>query len=185
MTALAAIQSVLANFHIGVATGWDIFIILIFLIAVFVYGFFLGRNRMIILLLSSYFSWAITETLPWLRISSLSWLGFSGGPSASFKMLIFLGLILVFYFLIPRSILSSTLRIRKRGEASWLQLFLLSVVQIGLIAAVLISFMPNEVVADFAPVIKKIFIGSEAQFVWMTLPILVVVLMRRRKKTEE
>lgn len=185
MTIFIAIQSFLSSFHVGAASGWDLFIMLIFLIAVFVYGFFLGRNRMVVLLLGSYFSWAIVETLPWKRLASLTWLGLSGGPSPSLKMLIFLGLILLFYFLIPRSILSSTLRVRKRGEASWIQLFLLSVVQIGLVAAVLISFLPKEVVSSFAPVIKKIFIGDEAKFVWIILPILVMVLMRHHKKAEE
>ena len=51
-----AIRDFLNSFHLGSASGWDLFIILIFLIAVLIYGFFLGRNRMIVLLLSSYFS---------------------------------------------------------------------------------------------------------------------------------
>ncbi len=178
-------QSFLTSFSIGAATGWDVFIILLFIIGVLVYGFFLGRNRMIILLLGSYFSWAITQVLPWERLSSLTWLGVGETPSSSLKMLIFLGLILVFYFLIPRSILSSTLRIRKRGEATWLQLFLLSVVQIGLIISVLVSFLPGDIVNTLVPVVKKIFIGGDAQFVWITLPILAVVLMRRKKKLGE
>ena len=37
----------------------------------FVYGFFLGRNRMVILLISSYFSLTIINVLPWSKISSL------------------------------------------------------------------------------------------------------------------
>lgn len=182
---MSILQSFLTTFHIGAATGWDIFIILIFLIAVFVYGFFLGRNRMVILLLASYFSWAIIKVFPWQRLATLTWLGIGQSPSSSFMMLIFLGLILVFYFLIPRSVLSSALRIRKRGEATWLQLFLLSIMQLGLIVSVLISFLPEEVVTAFAPMLKKIFIGNEAQFVWIALPILVITLMRKKKKIDD
>lgn len=178
-----AIREFLTNFHIGAASGWDLFIILIFLIAVLLYGFFLGRNRMIILLLSSYFSLAIMQVLPWSRLASLKWLNLN--PSASFKILFFLGMILLFYFLIPRSVLSSVLRIKKRGEASWLQLSILSIVQIGLLVTVIISFLSNEVVANFGSLIEKIFIGSEAQFVWITLPILAMILMRRRRKIED
>ncbi|MFC1700610.1 hypothetical protein ACFLZ0_00470 [Patescibacteria group bacterium] len=182
---MAILQSFLSSFQIGAATGWDLFIMLIFAIAVLVYGFFLGRNRMVVLLLGSYFSWGIMEVMPWQRLTSWAWLGIGEVPSPSLKMLVFLGLILVFYFLIPRSILSSTLRVRKRGEASWIQLFLLSIVQLGLIASVLISFLPNEVISEFAPVLKKIFIGGDAKFVWIALPIFVITLMKRKKKIED
>ena len=179
------IRDILTNFHIGSASGWDIFIILVFLIAVFVYGFFLGRNRMILLLLSSYFSLIISQVIPWSRLTSLGWLGLGQEPSASFRILVFLALILLFYFLIPRSVLSSSLRIKKRGDASWLQLFILSIVQLGLLAAVILSFLSAEAVANFSPLVKKIFIGPEAQFIWLTLPILTVVLMRRKRKMED
>ena len=179
------IKELLTNFHIGTASGWDLFIILIFLMAVLVYGFFLGRNRMIILLISSYFSLTIINVLPWSKISSLGWLGLDQSPSASLRILVFLGMILLFYFLIPRSVLSSTLRIKKRGDASWLQLFILSIVQIGLLAVVILSFLPIEAITNFSPLVRKIFIGLEAQFIWLTLPILTIVLMRRKRKTED
>lgn len=179
------IREFLANFSVGAATGWDIFIVLIFLIAVFVYGFFLGRNRMIILLLSSYFSFSIMQVFPWSRLMSLSWLGIGEDPSASLKILIFVAVILLFYFLIPRSILSSTLRIRKRGNASWIQLFILSVVQIGLLAMVILSFLPVDNILNIGPVVKKVFVGPEAQFVWVILPILAITLMRRKRKAED
>jgi len=179
------VRDLLTNFHIGTASGWDLFIILVFLIAVFVYGFFLGRNRMVLLLLSSYFSLIISQVIPWSRLTSLGWLGLGQGPSASLKILVFLGLILLFYFLIPRSILSSSLRIKKRGDASWLQLFILSIVQISLMVVVILSFLSAEVIANFSPLVKKIFIGPEAQFIWLTLPILTIALMRRKRKIED
>ena len=77
------------------------------------------------------------------------------------------------------------LRIRKRGEASWLQLFILSIVQLALMAVVILSFLSTEVIASFSPLVKKIFIGPEAQFIWITLPILTIVLMRRKRKIED
>jgi len=180
-----SIRELLTNFHLGAASGWDLFIILIFLIAVLVYGFFLGRNRMIILLLSSYFSLIISQVIPWSRISALGWLGIGQQPSASLKILVFVGLILLFYFLIPRSVLSSALRIKKRGEAVWWQLFILSIIQLGFLAAIVFSFLPGQAVADFTPLVKKMFIGPEAQFIWFTSPILFVVLMRRKRKIED
>lgn len=178
------LQNLLSNFQVGSASGWDLFIILVFLAGVFIYGFLLGRNRIVVLLLGAYFSLAITEVLPWPKLTSLGWLGVGKTPSPSLKIFIFLGLILLFYFFIPRSILSSTLRVRKRGGASWPQLSILGLAQLGLLAAVILSFLPNEVITDLMPFLKKIFIGPEARFVWITLPILVMVLMKRKKLEE-
>ena len=178
---MATIYSFLSNFYIGAASGWDIFIGIIFLITVLVYGLFLGRNRMIVLLISSYFSFLIIQNIPWWKLSSISWLGLEQSPSSSLKTILFLGVILLFYFLIPRSVLTSTFRLRKRGLASWWQLLLLAVVQVGLLVMVIISFSPQESISNLGSLIRKTFIGPEAQFVWITLPILVLVLMRKKK----
>lgn len=180
-----AIREFLNNFYIGTASGWDLFILLIFLLAVLIYGFFLGRNRIIVLLLSSYFSLAIIQVIPWKRLSAFKWLNIDAEPSSSLKIIIFLAMILLFYFLIPRSVLSSALRIRKRGDASWWQIFLLSVVQIGLLMMIIFSFLPLQSLNNLGSLIKKLFLGPEAQFIWITLPILVMVLMRRKKKIED
>lgn len=179
------IRSLLTNFHIGAASGWDLFIGLVFLVAVLIYGFFLGRNRIIILLISSYFSFSIIKALPWQKLSSFGWLGVSQNPSSSSKILIFLVIILLLYFLIPRSILSSTLRIKKRGDVSWTYLFVLSIVQVGLLATIILSFLSDEAVASLGSVIKMLFIGSGAEFIWITIPILTIVLMRRKKNLEK
>ena len=180
-----AIRDFLNGLHIGSASGWDLFIILIFLIAVFVYGFFLGRNRMIILLLSSYFSLTIVQAIPWERLSSLGWLGISQGPSSSLKIIIFLGIVILFYFLVPRSVLSSTLRIKKRGDASWIQILVLSIAQVGLLAMVILSFLPETNIDVLDSSVKKIFVGPEAQFVWLVLPVLAMVLIKRRKNLDK
>ena len=95
---MIAFREFLTNFYIGAASGWDIFIILIFLIGVLLYGFFLGRNRIIILILGSYFSLAIIKVFPWSRLASVGWLNIDQGPSASTEILFFLALILFFYF---------------------------------------------------------------------------------------
>ena len=174
----------LANLHIGDASGWDLFIAFVFLVAVFIYGFFLGRNRMIVLLLRSYFSLAITQVIPWTRLTSLGWLGIGEEPSASLMILVFLGIILLFYFLIPRSVLSSVFRVKKRGDASWLQLFILSIAQVGLLAMIIISFLSEEVVANLGSPIQKALVGPEARFVWVIVPILVMVLMRRKRNLD-
>ncbi len=174
----------LTNFNIGAASGWDIFIALVFLTAVLIYGLFLGRNRMVVLLVSTYFSLAISRVIPWNLMASANWLGLGAetGPSGSLRIIIFLALILLFYFLIPRSVLSSTLRLRKRGEASWAVLFLLSILQIGLLASIIFSFLPVQATGELSHLVQRMFLGSSAEFVWISLPIIAVVLIKRKKK---
>jgi len=181
---MAAAYSFLSSFHIGSASGWDVFIVLIFLIAVLIYGLFLGRNRMIVILISSYFSFLIVQNIPWWKLSSVGWLGLEQDPSSSLRIILFLGVILLFYFLIPRSILTSTFRLKKRGLASWWQLLLIAIVQVGFLSMVIFSFMPQQALANLGSVIKKLLIGPEAQFVWITLPILAIVLMRKKKSLD-
>lgn len=182
---MTAAYSFLSSFNIGAASGWDVFIALILCVAILIYGLFLGRNRMIIILLSSYFSFLIVQNIPWWKLSSVSWLGIDQNPSSSLRIIIFLSIILLFYFLMPRSVLTSALRVKKRGLASWWQLFLLSIVQIGFLAMVILSFMPLEVLSNLVPTIKKVFIGPEAQFIWIALPILTIVLMRQKKNLDK
>jgi len=182
---MAGAYSFLSGFHLGTASGWDIFIALILLVAILVYGLFLGRNRMIIILLSSYFSFLIIQNIPWWKLSSIGWLGVDQNPSSSLRIILFLGIILLFYFLMPRSVLTSALRVKKRGLASWWQLFLLSIVQIGFLAMIILAFLPLEAVSNLAPNIRKLFIGPEAQFVWITLPILTMLLMRKHKSLDK
>ncbi len=182
---MLAVRDFLTNFHIGAASGWDIFIVLIFLIAVMVYGLFVGRNRMVIISISSYFSFLIVQNIPWWKLNSFGWLGMKNGPSASLKIILFLSIIVLFYFLIPRSILTSVFRLKKRGTASWWQLFLLSIVQVGLLAMVILSFLPNEAILNLGSIIKRLFIGPEAQFVWITLPILTMILMRNKRNKDK
>lgn len=180
---MANIYALLSSIHIGAASGWDVVIGSVLLTGLFVYGFFLGRNRMIVLLLSTYFSWAIVNVIPWRFVAGSEVLStFSRGTSASSThIFIFIGLICFFYFMMPRSVLSSPLRIRKKGEAVWWQLLLLSVMQLGLLAMVILSFMPMTSTQGLSFVVQRIFVGEGARFIWTALPILGIMAMRRKK----
>ena len=180
-----AIQSFLSNVNLGIASAWDIFIILVAIIAVFLYGFVLGKNRIVLLTISSYFSLAITKFMPWNRLAEIEWLGIGQNPSPSLKIIIFIVLILFFFMFIPRSLLSSVARVKKKGDAYWWQLVLLAVLQIGLLISVIVSFLPSDTASDVAPLIGKIFLGEGQQFIWIALPILVISLLRKKKDMDK
>ena len=73
---------------------------MIFVILAFFYGMWMGRSRIIALTLGIYFSYILTQAIPW---KELKFLGVKNPPESMVQIFVFLALILGFYFLIPYS----------------------------------------------------------------------------------
>jgi len=157
---------------------WDWIIVLVFLAVAFIYGLSMGRNRLVILILGTYFSFLLTKNFPW---GQLTFLGFKESPSSTIQIFIFLAIILAFYFLIPHSALGSVMRLRGRGRSAWWQSLVLSILQVGLILAVVVSFLPAKIVENLSAFTKTIFVGALAQFFWLLLPIFAIMFLRRKR----
>ena len=151
--------------------------IFIFLVVAFLYGLSLGRNRLVTLTLGTYFSFILTQNIPW---EGLSFLGFKETPSSSIQIFIFLALILGFYFLIPHSAFRSALKLGGRGRGNWWQVFLLSILQIGLIFEAITTFLSAKVLANLNPLAKTFFVGDWQAFLWFFLPILALMFLRSK-----
>ena len=158
--------------------SWDLILIIIFIGAAFLYGLTLGKNKLIALLISTYFSLVIINSIPFKEV--IAFFGLKGLPSPTLKTFLFLALILFFFFLIPHSILSSVIRIGKAGVGSWFQILIFSILEIGLLASIILSFRPSKVITDLSPLVKQIFLGQTPQFFWILVPILALVLWRRK-----
>jgi hypothetical protein len=159
----------------SVAFSWDLLILLICVSAIFSYGLTSGRGRMVSLILSTYFSLILISFFPWTAASG--WFGGKEPLSPSFKAFLFLAAALALSFLMPRSILGSGLG-KRAIRGSWFYLILFSVCEAGLLAAIVLSFLPAKIVADLNPLIKEFFVGEVARFLWIALPILVLILLK-------
>lgn len=168
--------SFLNNFGLFSSSGW--ILLLIFLAVAFVYGLSMGRNRLVMVTLGIYFSYILTRAIPW---KELTFLGIKQVPSSTSQIFIFLALILGFYFLIPHSAFRSVIRIQGRRRSTWWHALILSVLQIGLILQMVISFLSNKVVAGLSSLVQLIFCGETAQFCWLLLPILAMMFLRTRQ----
>ena len=171
----SSFQSILTIFT---NPSWDLILIVIFIGAAFLYGLILGRNKLIALLLSTYFSLVIIGSVPWKTVVTL--FGSKDLSSPTAKIYLFLALILFFFFIIPHSALGSSLRLARRGQSSWFQILIFAICQIGLLASIILSFLPSKVITDLSPLIKQFFVGQTPQFFWITIPILAMVLLRKR-----
>jgi len=164
--------SFLNNFNL--VASWDWIMALVFLGVALVYGLSMGKNRLVIVTLGVYLSYFITRAIPW---KELTFLGMPNGPDSTAQIFIFLALALGFFFAIPHSAFRNSLRLGGRGRGAWWQILILSILQIGLILALSISFLPIKTVAFLSPLARLIFIGASAQFLWLLLPILAIMFL--------
>jgi len=164
--------SFLNNFNF--IASWDWIMVGVFLGVALVYGLSMGRNRLVIVMLGVYFSYFFTRAIPW---RELKFLGFKTAPESTILIFIFLALSLGFYFAIPHSAFKSALRLGGRGKGVWWQALVLSILQIGLVLSLAISFLSAKVVAALSPAAQLIFVGAGAQFLWLILPFLGIMFL--------
>ncbi|KKS67363.1 MAG: hypothetical protein UV36_C0009G0009 [Parcubacteria group bacterium GW2011_GWC2_42_6] len=165
------------NFSFSGANDW--ILLLIFLGVAFVYGLTMGRGRLLVVILATYFAYFLVKAFPW---KELSFLGLKQEPGSAVQIFIFLAVILGFYFLIPYSSLRVLVSSRGRGVRGKLwQLLIFSILQIGLILEMVINFLPPKVIVALSPLAKLIFIGPWPYFIWILLPFLAIIFLRQSR----
>lgn len=156
--------------------SWDLLVLFVFLGAIFLYGITIGRDRLVILLLSIYFSNVVIQTMPWGVLAKF--FGSVDSPSPSFKIFLFFTIIVAIAFLMPRSILGSKFKTGKGGRGSVFYIFIFSICNVGILSTTTLSFLSAKVVNDLNPLIIQLFWGEEVRFFWTLLPILLLILLR-------
>lgn len=148
------------------APTWDLFIVIFFLVTVFLYGMSLGRDRIIVILVSIYMALAVVSKAPMLGESSA---GVNFGQFFALKVTTFLGLFVLLFFMMSRSALQKTFGNLAAGK--WWQIMLFSTFHVGLLVSITLSFLPAEAVAGLAPITRQIFASQAGQFFWILAPI--------------
>jgi len=159
-------------------TGWELVIVLFLLAGGFLLGLLLGRNRIFVLLLGSYISYALMCVIPFKKILPDL---FIRDEDFVILIVVFLVLIGLIYFLLSRSVLKTT--IRKKGGRSLFQIFFLSLFLIGVIISVGFSYFPKDLLAAFSPIILKIFDTLTARVLWLIIPLIFVGVFRNKRST--
>lgn len=157
---------------------WDLLFLIGAAVAVFLYGMTSGKGKVLVLLLSTYFSFFITALAPWRQIGEFLNQG-KNFPSATFEVFVFLALVLAFCFLIPHSAIGLIARVSKGGRSAWWQIGVFSVLEAGFLSVAILSFLPAKDVAGLNPLINQFFTGEMPKFIWTLLPVLAIVFLRR------
>lgn len=156
---------------------WDLFIILFFVITVFLYGMSLGRDRIVVILVSIYMALAVVSNAPFLAHLNAS---VKIGDFFAFKITAFLGLFVLLFFLLSRSALLHTFG--NLASGNWLQVMIFSTLHVGLLVSITLSFLPKEAVGHLAPMTREIFASETARFAWIVAPIVAMAVLRGEQR---
>jgi len=153
---------------------WDILLLLFFFAAVFIYGLFVGRNKVIVLLLASYPAALLNEYFPY-PAKFLSRLNIS--QTLFLKSFSFFVLVLFIFWILNKSGFSRKEISKKTG-----QIIFLSFLNVGFWTNIIFGYVLklNANMIKLAPITLLLFSSDLAHFVWLILPILVLFYLERK-----
>ncbi|PIP67167.1 MAG: hypothetical protein CO042_04890 [Parcubacteria group bacterium CG_4_9_14_0_2_um_filter_41_8] len=173
--ALGNLNSIIAGFDFSVPT-WDLFIILFFLLSALVYGLILGRDRIILMLISIYIGLAVLRSSPFL--DQLIPKDYGPNNVFLFKISLFIGVFVVLFFFLSRSSVLKTLA-KNDAPGGWLEVIVFSLLQVGLLISITLSFISPEYYNQLSSFTRNWFLGPEAEFFWIVAPIVAMALLGR------
>lgn len=152
--------------------SWDLFIFLFFFVVAFLYGFSLGRDRILVILVSIYIALAVVPAFPYLEqlYLDLTVQGFA------FKVTSFYIIFIVLFFLLSRSALVNLLGAQNTGIGdNFIEVVLFSVLHVGLLVSITLSFLPEAALAQLAPGTREVFTSEMGKFLWLVAPVVAMI----------
>jgi len=163
-----------SNFNPASPT-WDIFIILFFIIATFLYGLTLGRARVVVQIVSSYMTMAVLSAAPFLdKIEARTPLNHT-----VFYLIAFMAVFVLLFLLLSKSAFHQHL---SEGRGAWTDVLVLSIVQIGFLTSIVLSSMSGFALGHVSGITQIVFAKQPAPFIWTLLPIAALIVIRGKKK---
>lgn len=156
--------------------SWDLFILLFFVVGALLYGFTLGRERVIVLIVSMYMALAVIGNAPWLHSFQTK---IEVGNMFAFQITTFLGVFLFLFFFLSRSALMRSLTLGDEGR--WWHVLLFSFLQVGLLISMMLSYLPTEATDRLLEPTRLIFVSAEGRFTWIVLPIVAMMILRGKR----
>lgn len=152
---------------------WDLFIILFFVVASLIYGVSLGRDRIIVILVSIYMALAIVNHIPFL--TGVSSAGVSLNDTFALRVSVFLGVFILLFFFMSHSALMKTFG-HSTGQGKFWQVMIYSFLHVGLLISVTLSFFPADLANVLSPLTQTIFMSDIARAIWVTIPVVAMAI---------
>ncbi|MEX2090777.1 MAG: hypothetical protein WD989_01430 [Candidatus Paceibacterota bacterium] len=148
------------------------------IVSILLYGLSLGKTRALISLLAIYIAYVLQAIFPY--FSELhNAIRFS--PELYMTRI---ALFLVFYIIIF-AILNGSLVKRRltMNEFSIFWVSIISLLQLGILTSVILNFIPADELTMFPKYALGYFAEQRALFFWLTAPILILIMMKRDKRS--
>lgn len=160
--------------------SWDLFIILFFVVASLMYGLSLGRDRLLVILVSIYMALAVVKHVPFITDFDAS---FNINDTFALRVSVFLGIFVLLFFLLSQSALMRTLGVHSERGPLW-QVLVFSILHVGLLISVTLSFFPSSASDILSPLTKLLFVGDVAKATWVLLPVFAMAFVGRSSSGE-
>lgn len=144
--------------------AWDAWLFLGLIFGGLVYGFAVGRDRALTVLISTYVALAVVTNAPILGRLNAAFGALH--PTLQFAWFVFL-----FGFVFVVMWRSQLMRSLARDRGVWGEAVILSVMQVGLTASATLYLLPAEITNSFSPLFKETFSGEIGRSFWLIAPI--------------
>jgi hypothetical protein len=159
------------NWH---SPSWDLFIFLFWAVASLFYAFAAGRGRIIALLMSLYIAKLLVLQAPWL--TGILNKQLPSGLSGLQQLVSFLIIFIILFVLLSRYAFRTSADGRHFGSIIFTLAF--AVLQIGLLINTILGYLA-PVYGTFSPLVSLVFISPTANFVWLLLPLIYLIILGR------
>ncbi len=156
-------------------TGDILFLAILFVIF-FVYAIYLGRSRMISLILSFYPATLLYKTFPFIDKITAS----TGNTLLLVKFGIFLVFLIPINLIIGRYMFSELIHVRSSNIIQTIGLSIVMVIMIIMFSYNTINF---DSLHNFSPMMDAIFAGSDRVFWWNLAPIVLLAVLSTKNKS--
>ncbi len=157
---------------------WDLFVAAFFVLAIMLYGFSMGKSRLVVNMVAIYIAMAIAKTVP--NVAALG-IGLSDEHMFTAQSVVFLfAFVGLYYLLSKKSPLSRVVRSTRKEK--WSHVFIYSVIHVGLILSTILSFIPDDEVVPLSQVTKFAFTHDIAQFAWVLAPVVIMMILPEKNR---
>lgn len=163
----------------GIPTTWDVFLVVGLFVASVIYGMAVGRDRAVLILLSTYIALAVVTNAPIVSFLNRT---FNTYGSPTIQLVWFLGLFASIFFLLWKS---HVLRGMAKSRGSWWEAVLFSLLQVGLAASVALFLLPTEMTDPIQGVLRDLFLDIGARSFWLIAPIVFLAWLGRELPADD
>lgn len=156
--------------------SWDLFLLLFFLIGSLLYGLTLGRDRVVVLMVSIYMGLAVVTNAPYIRDFNAS----ISVNDVALRIGAFLGVFVLLFFFLSKNALLRSMDTGK--HAGLFQTMMFSFLHVGLLVSVGLSFLPESALGQFSSQMRLLFVSDPARFAWLVAPIGAMMIFGSRRE---